>query len=106
MTGLGLPASDSRIFWCIGLYASGSTWLFNAGKKIADASGKSAGLASAFVTTQKELVFPPGTATAIVKTHEIDETAADILMAPGDLVVTPRSARLYYITHDVSKVFL
>lgn len=76
-----LKAPAPVIFWCIGLYASGSTWIFNAGKKIAAAAGLNAGLASCFATNQAELVFPPGTRTAIVKTHELPETTIDFLAA-------------------------
>jgi hypothetical protein len=72
----GLPP----LYWCIGLYASGSTWLFNAGKKIAASCGLANGLASVFVSQQCELIFPPGTRTAIVKTHETDPAAARLLI--------------------------
>jgi hypothetical protein len=83
---VAFPASDLQIFWCIGLYASGSTWLFNAGKKIAAASGLDAGMATFFATNEAELVFPPGTMTAIVKTHEVEPAAAEILMARSQAI--------------------
>jgi hypothetical protein len=86
MTDSRLPASSPRIFWCVGLYASGSTRLFNAGKKIAVASGLGGGLVSTFATNQAELVFPRGTMTAIVKTHEVEAAAADILMARSQAI--------------------
>lgn len=85
-THAGLPAPGPQIYWCIGLYASGSTWLFNAGKKIAAASGLGAGLVSCFVTNKPELVFPAGTVTAIVKTHETDRAAADTLAAQSEAI--------------------
>jgi hypothetical protein len=79
VTRPGHWTSDLNLFWCIGLYASGSTWLFNAGKKIAASCGLGVGLASAFAGTEADLTFPPDTVTAIVKTHELDDAAAALL---------------------------
>lgn len=82
----GLPTPGPHIFWCIGLYASGSTWLFNAGKKIAIASGLGTGLASSFAANQADMMLPPGTITAIIKTHEIDAETADTLFARSQAI--------------------
>jgi hypothetical protein len=65
-----------RLFWCVGLYASGSTWLFNIAKKIAALSDAPTKVASAFVADHAQLAFPWGTQIGIVKTHETDEAAA------------------------------
>ena len=86
MTNPKPPASHPQIFWCVGLYASGSTWLFNAGKKVARASGLEAGLTSFFATNRTELVFSPGVVTAIVKTHEVDTAASEFLMAESQAI--------------------
>jgi hypothetical protein len=69
------------IYWCIGLHASGSTWLFNAAKKIAASCGLGGGLQSIFITKEAELLFAPGTTTAVIKTHGTDVAAADSLTA-------------------------
>ena len=74
-----IVSADPAYYWCIGLYASGSTWLFNAGKKVAAAVGLLPGLASAYVVYQAELQFPAGTCNAIIKTHDTDGAAARTL---------------------------
>ena len=86
MTYLEPAATKPALYWCIGLYASGSTWLFNAGKKVAAACGLQSGLVSSFITNQAELVFPPGAQTAIVKTHETDDAAAQTLAVQSQTI--------------------
>ena len=66
-------------FWCVGLYASGSTWIFNAAKKIAVTAGMNPGLVSCFATNRQDLVFPRGSRTAIVKTHGLPGDVIDFL---------------------------
>ncbi len=86
MTYLEPAATKPALYWCIGLYASGSTWLFNAGKKIAAACGLQSGLVSSFITNQAEFVFPPGAQTAIVKTHATDDATAQILAVQSQTI--------------------
>jgi hypothetical protein len=76
-----LQNSEPRLFWCLGLYASGSTWIFNAAKQIAAIFEPDGRLESRFVSNASELIFSPDTSIAIIKTHEVDPDAARILNA-------------------------
>lgn len=65
----------SRVIWCLGMYASASTWMLNAVREIQVASG-GMDLATQFVRESVSPVILDGThAVSVIKSHEIiDET--------------------------------
>jgi len=78
------------IIWCLGLYASASTWVFNAAREAAGPGAR-----THFSSGQLNVAaFAPGV-THIVKTHEVDDRAtADALKTWADrIIVTIRDPR-------------
>jgi hypothetical protein len=66
--------------WCLGMYASASTWLFNVVLKIARTLYPGRSVIGGFVHTLANLEVTRGTAgLAIVKSHETEPAAADEL---------------------------
>lgn len=71
--------------WCVGMYASGSTWLVHALRSTGTQLVAGPPHISQFVETAKELPLGWSTArTLIVKTHQIDETATILLLRAAD----------------------
>jgi hypothetical protein len=78
------------IIWCLGLYASASTWVFNAIREVAGPGAK-----TYFSSGQLNIAaFAPGL-VHIVKTHEVDDAATEAtLKARADrIIVTIRDPR-------------
>jgi hypothetical protein len=66
--------------WCLGMYASASTWLFNVVLKIARALYPDRSVVGGFAYTLASLEVMRGPARlAIIKSHEIEPAAADEL---------------------------
>jgi hypothetical protein len=65
------------------MYASGSTWVFNAAMKVARAIVPAGNVTSRYVVSAAELEGIPD----IVKTHETDEAAAAILCQAADAIL-------------------
>jgi hypothetical protein len=81
-----MQTADLRMFWCLGIYASGSTWIFNASKKIATAQGRGARLRSGFAANLDDLTFTADAQVAIVKTHDMDIGGAERMRAVSDVI--------------------
>ena len=76
--------------WCLGMSASGSTWVFNAAMQIARAIAPAVDVTSRFVVSAAELEPTPD----IVKTHDTDDAAAAILrQAASAILVSIRDPR-------------
>jgi hypothetical protein len=66
--------------WCLGMYGSGSTWVFNAALKTAAALYPNRPVQSGFAMNCNDLGFLKGdTSTQIVKTHETDNALRERL---------------------------
>jgi hypothetical protein len=91
------------VFWCAGMYASGSTWAYNVVCALADATGR--GVEVRFANGAAEL---PGLEAAdhdhVVKTHDLPEDAAAALLALGPRVLAtirdPRDAVASLMTYQ------
>jgi hypothetical protein len=72
---------DSRVIWCLGMYASASTWMLNAVREIQVASGQM-DLAIQFVrdTLNPEMLNRTH-AVSVVKSHEIIDESALVALA-------------------------
>ncbi len=82
------------MIWCLGMYASGSTWLFNATREVAAAVSPEPAI-SCYAETLKMLApLRAPTAIKIVKTHQLDRRA-DAYMAryAGVILLTIRDPR-------------
>ena len=65
------------MIWCLGMHASGSTWVFNAALKVAACLCPERPIVGRYVTRREELDFPSGPAVlAVIKSHDTDEAAA------------------------------
>ena len=65
------------MIWCLGLYASGSTWVFNAAMKIAAILFPARPIAGLYVTALAELNHCDGPATLVIaKSHDAELAAA------------------------------
>jgi hypothetical protein len=83
----GVKLDRDGVVWCLGMYASGSTWLFNALLKVAAAIAPDLPRASRFVASQGDVgVLRGERRLLLVKSHETDEPAAARLLAEADLV--------------------
>ena len=73
--------------WCLGTYASGSTWLFNCVMQAATALRVDRPVVGRFVTQQHEVGLPAGNSVLhVIKTHYADETATAILQRQADAI--------------------
>ena len=95
----------TRIVWCLGLYASASTWVFNVLREMAATTGpvKTHFLSTSF--TPPDLTAP---ATHLIKTHEVDNQAALAWLTANatHILITLRDPRdaiaslIQYHNHD------
>jgi len=88
-------SSGSRIIWCIGLYASASTWAFNAVRLLHAKAAPPLPLRTYFAAGQMDLAPLAAPLTHLVKSHEI--TDAGTLSALGrradKILITVRDPR-------------
>lgn len=76
------------MLWCLGMYASGSTWVFNAALKIAAIVAPAKPAIGRFVVAHHELdLLQDSTHLAIIKSHDTDEAAATELARLADGVL-------------------
>lgn len=97
------------MLWCLGMYASGSTWLFNAATSVGRAVAPASSVVGRYVDSADGLAFlndRPG--LAIVKTHDVDEAAGGILDRLADsILISIRDPRdcvtslMLYQRHDI-----
>jgi hypothetical protein len=83
------------MIWCLGLYASGSTWLFNATMKVAASVSGTKPATGRYVTAASDLDFLDDPhVLPIVKSHDTDEPAAAALAhRAGALLLSIRDPR-------------
>jgi len=81
------------VFWCAGMYASGSTWAYNVMRAIATDGGGQ--VKARFANTPADLAgIGDATASHVIKTHDLPEEAAALLLAQAPrIVVTIRDPR-------------
>ena len=85
----------SRVIWCLGMYASASTWMFNAVREIQAAAGTS-GVSVQFVRSTVDLdQLDRRGPVHIVKSHEITSEAVLMALAARSdtILVTIREPR-------------
>jgi hypothetical protein len=76
------------MLWCLGMYASGSTWLFNAAMMIGAAVAPTSRVVARYVDSADGLEFLNGQAgLAIIKTHDVEEAAVRILSGRADSIL-------------------
>lgn len=82
------------VFWCAGMYASGSTWAYNVMRAIAT-SDPSRQVRARFANTPSDLAgIGDATFAHVIKTHDLPEDAAALLFAQSPrIVVTIRDPR-------------
>lgn len=90
-----MKAEPPKLVWCLGMYASGSTWLFNATRAVAAVLYPENRIAGHFADGMKGLRKLPA-ALNVVKTHELPPAAAAFLQARADVILVslrdPRDA--------------
>jgi hypothetical protein len=81
------------VFWCAGMYASGSTWAYNVMRAIAAGGGGQ--VKARFANTPADLAgIGDAAADHVIKTHDLPEEAAALLFAQSPrIVVTIRDPR-------------
>ncbi len=82
------------VFWCAGMYASGSTWAYNVMRALAAAQA-AGGVQARFANTATDLAGLGDTGRDhVIKTHDLPEDAAALLFAARPrLVATIRDPR-------------
>jgi len=76
------------MLWCLGMYASGSTWAFNAAMKVAAVVVPRTPAVGRFVTRHDELDFlDDPMRLPIVKSHDTDAAAAAALASRADTLL-------------------
>jgi hypothetical protein len=91
-----------RLVWCVGMYASGSTWLFNAARAVAAVLYPERRVAGHYAETMKGLRHLPP-ALNIVKTHDLGPAAATVLAKRAERILVslrdPRDAVTSMMQH-------
>ena len=86
---------NTRIIWCLGMYASASTWAFNVMRQIHEQSGRGP-LQTAFFSGKGDVagMNAPGV-SYLVKSHEITDEPTLLALAAraGQILVTMRDPR-------------
>lgn len=79
---------DGGVVWGLGMYASGSTWLFNVMLKLAEALAPETPRVSRFVASEGDVgdLAPAGRAL-FVKSHETDAPAEERLARAADMII-------------------
>lgn len=76
------------MLWCLGMYASGSTWLFNAAMMIGAAVAPASPLVGRYVDSADGLDSLNNQAgLAVIKTHDVEEAAVGILGGRADSIL-------------------
>lgn len=74
--------------WCLGMYGSGSTWIFNTARKAAEALFPDRPIQSGFAVNCRDLGFLRDEAgVQIVKTHDTDDALKDLLRRQATAVL-------------------
>lgn len=83
------------VFWCAGVYASGSTWAYNIMRAVAAVGFAERVRTSRFVHNKGDLVgIEDGAGLHVVKSHDVPADAGGVLLAQGPrVVVTVRDPR-------------
>lgn len=83
------------VWWCAGLYASGSTWAYNVMRAIAAASFPARTRTSRFANNAADLAgIEDDAALHVVKTHDLPRDAAELLLAnQARIICTVRDPR-------------
>lgn len=101
-----------RVIWCLGMYASASTWLFNVVRQM-HASSESGPVQGHFVSDTQNLAGLDAGITHIVKSHEIpdEKTILGLAGQAGKILVTVRDPRdaiaslMLYHGHNFERAF-
>jgi hypothetical protein len=88
-------AMKPRVFWCLGMYASASTWLFNVARQIHEVAGQGPVKTHFFSTAGNFAGFDQAGVTNIVKSHEIkdERTILELSRRAERILVTMRDPR-------------
>jgi hypothetical protein len=92
------------VFWCAGMYASGSTWAYNVMRALVTAQS-AAGVTARFANTAADLAGMGDAAKDhVIKTHDLPDDAAALLHAAKPRVVVtirdPRDAVASLMTYQ------
>ena len=82
-----------KLIWCIGLYASASTWAFNVARLLHAVADPPVRVKTHFFADKVDLAALAEPVTHIVKTHEIDDVA-------GAEALSERAARFVITVRD------
>jgi hypothetical protein len=75
-----------RVVWCLGMYASGSTWLFNVTSDVTQRLHPQARVTGHYVDAIERLgCLPAG--LAVVKTYHLDRTATQRLARRAEVII-------------------
>ncbi len=85
----------SRVIWCLGMYASASTWLFNVTRQLHENAGAGPVKTDFFSGKGNFAGFDQAGQTVIVKSHEIkdDATVLEMSRRADRILVTMRDPR-------------
>jgi len=92
------------MIWCLGMYASGSTWLYNATRQTAAIAAPQLNITACYAETLKQLMAlnEPG-CHYIVKTHQLDAAATALMTERATTILLtirdPRDAVLSLMQH-------
>ena len=91
-----------RVVWCLGMYASGSTWLFNVTREVTQRLHPQTRVTGHYVDATDRLGRLPA-GLAVVKTHHLGRTAAQRLAAKAEVIMLslrdPRDAVTSLMQH-------
>ncbi len=95
--------------WCLGMYASGSTWLYNAVRLVAARSLPTRAVWSGYVAVASDVPARDPAVLHLIKSHDTEEAAATLLeKRAGWIVVSLRDPRdavaslMRHMRHDFS----
>jgi hypothetical protein len=91
------------MIWCLGMYASGSTWLYNATRQVAQIVHPQATVTGSYAETMAVLQRLPQAALNVVKTHDLDGAEAIFMATRAERIVVsirdPRDAVVSMMQH-------
>jgi hypothetical protein len=76
------------MLWCLGMYASGSTWLFNAAMMIGAAVAPARPVVGRYIDSADALgLLGDQAGLVVIKTHDVEEAAVRILSGRADSIL-------------------
>jgi len=95
LSDIGAQKAANQVIWCLGMYASASTWAFNVVRQILQANEAQSFRAVFTSGTERPIDWSQANGVTVIKSHEItgDDRILDIARRCSKLVITLRDPR-------------